>query len=443
MNKKNILSLISRLPIWLNKIILKCNSSPALIFGRHYKEIFDNFERDSQSDFINFFNNMLSTSKYYSGEYGTDFKVTSISDFKKNVKFIDKDIVLSSFDSICSSDRAGADFCTTGGTSGKPLKILLPQSRFSNELGALHALWAKIGYAFSVRAVVRNERLGGQDFLINPITKEFIFDGYRTDDAYLSLLYSVMKKYEIPFYHGYTSNAERFVNFLLRENLEYDFLKGIITSSENLYPHQISLFKKLKNVAHMNFFGHSEKLILGGWCESGNCYHFYSSYGYVELIDAQGADVSDVGAVGELVGSTNYNAYMPLFRYRTGDYARKAPDACSGCGFVGLSAYEIYGRWSGERIFNKDGTFVTTTALNLHSDIYEHIDALQYYQPAQGVLEVRVIPSATYGPAVERRLLEDISNKLNDDSVVSVVEVEHVQKHANGKYAVLISDLDE
>ncbi|MNE77260.1 hypothetical protein D3C80_1735590 [compost metagenome] len=129
-----------------------------------------------------------------------------------------------------------------------------------------------------------------------------------------------------------------------------------------------------------------------------------------------------------------------MFRYKTGDYAEKAPDICS-CGFTGLSAYKILGRWKGERIYNKDGSYVTTTALNLHSEIYDHIEALQYYQPESGVLEIRVIPTQTYDYQIEKALLTTIANKLNNDSSIYIKKVKSVERKQNGKYLLLITDI--
>lgn len=441
MSTRRVLAFVSSWPTWLNKFILSLNTRPFLIFGKKYKQVFSSFEKFNDQEFISFFNSNFPSNRFYNERYKILPAVNSLAEFKARVPFIDKDIVLSNFNSIVSVDHKEADLCTTGGTSGKPLKIFLPKSRYGNELGSLHALWSKIGYQFSTRAVVRNERIQEREFLINPITKEFIFDGFRTDQEYLFTIYKTMKKYKIPFFHGYTSNAERFVSFLLDNNLDYGFLRGLITSSENLYPHQKQLFTKLENVQHMNFFGHSEKLILGGWCEQGGCYHFYNSYGYAELVDEAGKDVVATGGVGELVGSTNYNTYMPLFRYRTGDFAEKAPDICPGCGFKGLSVYKIMGRWGGEKIYNKDDSFVTTTSLNLHSEIYDHINALQYYQPEKGIVEVRVVPSSTYNLQVEHSLKNAVCSKFDSETTVSISIVKEVERKNNGKYLLLVSDV--
>ena len=176
----------------------------------------------------------------------------------------------------------------------------------------------------------------------------------------------------------------------LQTTLDYSFLKGIITTSENFDEYQASAFAKLCNVPHMNMYGHSEKLLLGGWCEGSKRYHFYGQYGFAELIDENGNQVTNIGDIGELVGTTLYNYGMPMIRYRTGDFAILADRSCSACGHEGLSVSKIIGRWQGQRIYNADGTFVTTTGLNLHSEHYNHIDGLQYYQKGKGELVLRV-----------------------------------------------------
>jgi len=445
MNKKKILSTLSRAPNWLNILILRANIPATAIFGVEYRNIYSSFGEIDETKFIEFIKRTAPKARYYNNNIGCEKieEIKTTNDFKALFPLIDKNLVMARFEEFSATDESNAsDLCSTGGTSGKPMTILLPKKRYANELGSLHALWKKIGYEFSIRAVVRNERIPGRDYLINPITKEFIFDGFRSEENYLEKIYTTMKKYNIGFFHGYTSNAERFAKFLLTKQLDYSFLKGIISTSENLYEHQISTFKKLDGVKHMNFYGHSEKLTLAGWCEEGHCYHFYDSYGYAELVDSEGNAISKTGQIGEIVGSTNYNDHMPLFRYKTGDYAEKGPEICSGCGFSGLSVYKILGRWHGEKIYNSDGSYVTTTALNLHSSHYEKIEALQYYQPHPGIVEIRVKPGAKFDNATKESMLMLLASKFAPTTKIKINTVPQIQKQSNGKFLLLISDIN-
>lgn len=437
--KKLILDLITKGPNWLNIIALRLNKHPNLLFGKKYKEVKEKFYTKSSSH-INIFLHAQKNTPFYAEKYKST-KVQTNLDFSEKVEFIDKDIVTKNLDKFLSQqNHKNLDSCTTGGTSGKPLQLFLPKDRFVYELGALHALWGKIGFNFSTRAVIRNHRVLDRDYIINPITKEIIFDGFRSDNEYQEVIYRTMKRLNVEFLHAYTSNAERFFNFVLNNALEYDFIKGIITSSENLYDHQTQLFSKLHDVKHMNFYGHSEKLILGGSCPKSSTYHFYDSYGKAELVDEHGKEIDKIGEIGELVGTTNYNIGMPLIRYRTGDYAIKAPQTCPYCGFQGLSVSKIMGRWFGERIYNKNNSYVSTTALNLHSKIYDHLDGIQYYHNAPGYLKILIIPGRTYSIKIEEELLQYISNKFEKDMEVEVVKVKEMKKNKNGKFLMLIKE---
>jgi phenylacetate-CoA ligase len=224
--------------------------------------------------------------------------------------------------------------------------------------------------------------------------------------------------------------------------LDYSFIKAFFTTSENLTQIQAKTLSSLDGVSHINFYGHSEKLVLAHRCESSGLYHFHASYGFCELLDEAGGDITEIGAVGEITGSTIYNVGMPLLRYRTGDYATFAGQGSCACGHEGLSASEILGRWKGDRIFHDDGTFVTTTALNLHSDLYEHIDGLQYVQEVPGSLVIRVIPGATFHDGVPRALQEDVGSKLKSGTVVKVDVVDRLERAGNGKFLLLVSRVE-
>ncbi|MDR7098304.1 phenylacetate-CoA ligase [Lysobacter niabensis] len=417
-----------------------------MIFGPRYASRFRGYwKTDSESRLLAVVESALRDVPFYAQRY-KGIRITSAADFKAAFSTIDKDVVLGDYEAFTSTaiDRSRYDECTTGGTSGKPLRLLLPRDRYVHEYAALHRMWSKVGYRFSPRAVVRNERIVGRDFIINPILREYVFDGFRSSEEYLERIYEVMKHRNIGFYHGYTSNAHEFARFLLRRGLDHSFLKAFITTSENFYPHQKAVFDALPGVKHMNFYGHSEKLVLAEYCSASGLYHFHQQYGFCELLDEFDRDVVSIGEVGEIVGSTLYNVGMPLLRYRTGDYARYAGvGQCAHCGHQGMSATEILGRWAGDRVYNADGSYVTTTALNLHSDLYARIAGLQYVQSQPGELLVRVIPGSGYDSSVAERLRAVVAAKMASATSVSVEEVRELEKSANGKFLLSISRRDK
>ena len=423
------------------EMLLRINRSP-MIFGPKYVSRLRNYwSTDSCKLVMAVANKALVTVPYYRRQRPVA-RVGNIGEFKATFATIDKDVVLANFQDFIADDInfARYDLCTTGGTSGKPMKLVLPKDRYVHEFSALHNVWAQVGYQFSPRAVVRNQRLEGRDFVVNPVLREYVFDGFRSTDEYLGRIYDVMKSRRIGFYHGYTSNAHEFARFLARERLDHSFLNAFITTSENFYAHQKAAFDALDGVRHVNFYGHSEKLVLAAYCSLSGRYHFHQQYGFCELLDEDGDDVSEVGQIGEITGSTIYNLGMPLLRYRTGDFARFAGfGKCLHCGHDGMSASEILGRWQGDRVYNLDGSYITTTALNLHSDLYARIQGLQYVQVRHGELIVRVVPGDGFNDLIAARLRADVVSKMAPNSTVIVEQVSELERSSNGKFLLLVS----
>jgi len=443
--KEYILKNIIKLPNILNIILLKLNRFPELVYGKacvEYKQkIISNktsFD-DIKNKVLEIVQYSINNVPYYNKKYHAN-EIKSLDDFCIKFEFIDKDIVMNDYVSFVDVhiDKSRFSKGTTGGTSGKPLQLLMPKSRHIVELGTVHALWSAFGYNYSKRAVLRNHKLSG-DFLVNPITKEFIFDGFELNDENFSILYSVMRKNNIEFLQCYPSSGYEFATYLIKNRLDVGFIKAFFVSSENVLEHQRELVKSL-GINYFSLYGHSEKLVMAANCPHSDYYHVVSSYGYFELVNEDEKVISDEGVIGEIVGTTINNFGFPLLRYKTGDFAEYIKIDCK-CGYKGMALRNVYGRWSGDKIYNYDGSFVTTTALNLHNDLYSVIDGLQYIQNNKGELTVNIIPGNAYTDSHESRIHEHFKTKLNDDAVVMVRKVDSLTRQINGKFLLLLSNI--
>jgi phenylacetate-CoA ligase len=444
--KKIIFDRISRLPSFILFPIMKMNNFPKIIFGKEfdirYKALIKKEITNESIDLklIEIIKDAIENVPYYSKKYA-EITINTIDDFKKKIEFIDKDIVVKNFDNFISKriNFNEYELQTTGGTSGKPLKIYQPNNRYSKELATVYYAWSTVGYNFDIRSVLRNHKIDkGKKFQINPITKEVQFNNFNINDSYLTEIYNIIKKYEIKFFHAYPSAAYQFVNHCKKNKLDLSFLKAFLCSSENILEIQRELIEKEFGIKLFGFYGHTEKLVFAFNCSKSDFYHIDKSYGFFELINQKGEIINKQGEVGEIVGSTLTNKGMPLIRYKTGDFAEYYGEICPHCGAKTTVLKNILGRWNGDKIFNKDGTFVTLTSLNLHNDIYTYIEGLQYYQSANGSLEIRLIKSDNYKKSHEKELLEQIRNKFNSDLDLTIKYVDKLVFHPNGKFLQLI-----
>lgn len=449
MDNKQLLLKLNNLPLTVGGLFNSLNIVKSKIYGKDYQNYFNNrllknYESfDNIPELLNTVNRAIKTVPYYQDLYeGKEFH--SLDDFQKKVKFIQKSDIMANFAKFVANDFNAKKYTevTTGGTSGKPLKLLVPKDRHVFELSTMHSMWQTTGWNYHTRAVIRNHKLpDGKDYQINPVTKEFIFDNFRLNEEYLHKIYSIIQKNKIAYIHAYPSAAFQFACFLKDNNLDKGSIKAFFSGSENIFDYQADLIESKLGIRFYNWYGHSEKLILGGYCQHTRNYHIEPTYGYFELIDESGQPVSTPGQIGEIVGTTLQNPGMPLIRYRTGDYAEFVGNECPHCGRKLPVIKNITGRWSGEKVYNADGSFVTTTALNLHDDLYAVINGLQYIQNKIGELKVVVVKSPDFKEIHSKRLLNHFQNKFKADMQIEIKYAERLQLKENGKFLLLISSV--
>lgn len=445
--KRFIYDRISAIPPFLLLPMMRVNKRPELVFGKDFSARLTELQSKSiaqhtlDEQLIEITNYAIKSVPYYSKKYPNVF-IQTVADFSKIIQFTDKDIVVKNFKDFISSeiDLQKYELQTTGGTSGKPLKIYQPKNRYIIELASVHNAWSKVGYKFDMRAVMRNHKFkSGKTFQINPITKEIQFHNFNLNDKYLTEVFYILKKYNIQYFHAYPSAAYQFAMHCKKEELDLSFLKAFLCSSENILEIHRELIENGLGIKILGFYGHTEKLVFASNCATSDLYHLDRAYGYFELIDKDGNTITEKGTIGEIVGTTLTNKGMPLIRYKTGDYAEYFGEVCPHCGEETTILKNILGRWNGDKIYNKDGTSITLTSLNLHGDIYTHIEGLQYFQPSHGILQVRIIKSETFSVIHERQLLKEIGGKFKEDLELTLKYVDHLQFQPNGKFLQLIN----
>ena len=445
--RKAILDAASRLPDPLARALMALNTDPALVYGCAYARYRAFLRRNEESfDPEPFLLASVGRAVANVSHYRLAFRgkaPLSLREFEETAPFIDKETVMADPDAFLDPtvDRSRYDRGTTGGTSGKPMVLLAPRDRHVVEMATMHAIWERAGWRFDVRAVVRNNRLpNGVPFRVNPVTREVVFDGFRLADADLAAVWRTIRRFGIRFVHAYPSAAHELCAFLRRVGEGPGSVVAFLSGSENVFPRQRALIREEIGVRFHNWYGHSEKLVLAGFCEDPEStdYHVEPAYGYFELIGNDGRPVREPGADGEIVGTSFHNPGMPLVRYRTGDFATFVGDRCRSCGRRLPLFCDVRGRWSGDRVYRADGTFVTTTALNLHDDLYAVVDGIQYLQERNGELVVFVVPTPRLDAGAEARLLSHFHDRLGDGSTVEVRRIERLHRQPNGKFLHLI-----
>jgi phenylacetate-CoA ligase len=336
--------------------------------------------------------------------------------------------------------------CTTGGTTGNQLKFYVDNDSQSVELAFLHRQWARVGYTparrkATFRGVHFPRRTDGCYWQSNPVYNELQFSPFHMNDATLDRYWERLVRYRPAFLHGYPSAIALLAGFLKRRGLarSYRGLEAVLLGSEALEPDDKDEIETAFGARAYSWYGHSERVVLGGECEKSPSYHHFADYGVLEILDADARDVAP-GERGEIVGTGLTNRSLPLIRYRTGDRARRLEPRCA-CGRA-LDRFDgVEGRWKREYVIGRNGSRISPAALNMHGPFFDRVRRYQYYQSVPGRMELRVVIAPGFGAEDSRALLEAFREKTGDELEVELRVVDDIPLTERGKLRRLIQEI--
>lgn len=428
-------------PNWITIPLLRLNRLGDRIYGKRMLE----FKRriptiNPERKLVEMANYAIEHVPYYRNRYKGK-KITSIADFQNTFGFIDKDEVVAHFDEFISDevDKIPHVLLSTSGTSGKPLKLMMNADRYVTEMAFNTRILERAGWDYGVRASIRKKQLPkGKDFVVNPATKELIFDGYRTDKEYLAKMLRSMRRLGCATLYGFPSNISQILHCMKDYGLDTSFIRRVILTSEAVLPSHYEFIEDEMGMKVITFYGHTEKLILIEQVDR-NTFTIEPGYGFAEIIGEDGHPVASAGDEGELVGSTFYNRAMPLLRYRTGDYATFTGKTVE----VDSIAKPTVGRISGRReksiIYRIDGSYTTANAFEIHDERRMSFEAIQYLQERRGYLIVLVVKGSGYNPEDEAFMLRHYGHAMLGEEYVEIRYVDRLIAQPNGKTLTVIN----
>lgn len=425
---------IQAAPNWLMLPLLHLNRFGDKVYGRRAAAFKRSIpELDPERMLVEMANYALAHVPYYRERY-PGVVIESVDDFKSKIGFIDKEEVNSHFDEFISDEARKIPYVTlsTSGTSGRPMRMLMPADRYVTEMSFLGRLFETCGYDYGIKASIRKKQLPGRrNYMVNPVTKEIIFDGYRTDLPYLTKMYNVMKRNGVETLYGYPSTITQILHLLKNNGFDLSFLKRVILTSETVTPEQYNFIEDKLGLKIISFYGHTEKLIFIGLYDR-NTLAIEPGYGYCEIIGVDGRQVA-AGEEGELVGTTFYNRVMPLLRYRTGDYVKATDRTITVDGIEKPLVDYIAGRHEKNIVYRHDGTYTTATTFEIHDERRMSFEAIQYVQDRRGYLRVLVVKGPDYNPEDEAFMMKHYGNAMFGRQYVTIEYVDKLITQPNGK----------
>ncbi len=370
----------------------------------------------------------------------------SFADFKY-LPLVDKNLLrdnLADFTSraIPQSQRI---YVTTGGSTGEPLGFYHTRSNDVREAAFLHMSFARCGWKpDESMAILRGAFIGSEQqfWKFDRDKRHLLLSSYfLTEGSYERYIEKILK-HKPQHLSAYPSSAAMLAALMLSrgETGRINF-KTILLESENLYDWQKEQLRAAFPSAKIfGAYGHTEQAVLAAMCERSDAYHVWPFYGYAEILNATGYE-AEAGESGEVIATSFWNEATPFIRYRTTDLVRKGPSHCAHCGRQFHLFDAIEGRLQ-EFIVTKNGRYISMTALNMHSAVFDHVRQFQFYQDAAGKVVFKVIRKEGYSENDSRMIQRELRKKLGDDVELSLAFVDDIPKTGRGKHRFLEQRLE-
>jgi phenylacetate-CoA ligase len=382
-------------------------------------------------------------------ENGCDINdIKSIDDIQK-IPFLEKHHLQEFREEMVNLEEVGKSlYLTTGGSTGTPTGFYYEKGvTRSKEQAFIEDLWAQQGYKNGDKCVVIRGGVISSDSDSNKFDKYdairnwLIMSSYHLNEDTFRKYIERINQFKSKFIQGYPSALTMLAKFMNANNVKLKVkIKGIFAGSENIFPHQIEEIEKAFDAKVMTWYGHTEVLILGGYCNYDNVYHMYPQYGATEMIDANGNPVET--GEGELVGTGFHNNVMPLIRFKTGDIAQVSDKKECSCNKNHIFIARILGR-SHEFILSPSNRKISLTAINMHDDVFANIKQYQFEQFEKSEVYFRYELVNPVEDINESIIVKALSKKLGNDILLKVEKVAKIEPTKRGKLKALIQHINE
>jgi phenylacetate-CoA ligase len=339
-------------------------------------------------------------------------------------------------------------YVTTGGTSGIPVEVYYVKGKErSREFVFMTDQWKRAGYRMNdriarLRGTVIDPRGNNIFFKYEPVKNRLYLSSYDLYEENLPVYIEKLKKFQPHFIHTYPSAVIILAKYITENKIQFDGLKAVLCSSEQFYSGQRELIEKAFNTRVYSWYGHTEGTTMAGECEINTDFHLYFEFGYTELIDEDGNIIKEPGVQGEIVGTSFEMTGFPVVRYRTGDFAEYSEGKCK-CGRNYTLIRNVRGRWQQEQIITKNNSKISLTALNMHSNIFDHVIQYQFYQKEKGKVTLRIIKDEKYTDKDEKHILKSFGEKFKNHVDLNLEYVRSIPRTSRGKHKFLIQEIKE
>lgn len=319
----------------------------------------------------------------------------------------------------------------TGGTSGQPLSFNADTLfRRQKERAYLFDVWAQVGYSpHDLRVVYRGAK---HHHLVtfDRLENAWIISPSATTEDKISDLRHWLRTLP-PFYlHVYPSSLYSFIDLIGESLFKVLPVRGVLAGSEGFPLGELEAFEEKFGLKIAHWYGHSEYAVMAYQCRVCLGFHFYPTYGHVELLAAEEVGLS------RIIGSSFNRIGTQFVRYDTGDFAM--PSTIASCNSY-LRVDAIVGRFQ-EVFVDHAGRSraVLGHVFGIHGIFWEQIRDLQFFQREIGRLCVRIVMR----PDADKQIIEQTLVRSLPMATLEFEYVSAIERSGNGKRRYFVNSSD-
>lgn len=322
----------------------------------------------------------------------------------------------------------------TSGTSGQPLPFRADTfARRQKERAYLFDIWSQVGYApHDLKLIYRAD--DSEDLLrYNWLENTWIVSPAAAAGQEISKLRRWIQTLPPFFLRVYPSALFTFIDLLGEDLFRRLCIRGVLAGSEAFPLGEQARFEQEFGIRIIHWYGHSEYAALAYCCRECRGFHFYPTYGYLELLPSDTEE-------GCRIVATSFNRIGTQFvRYDTGDLAVASARSCSTNHFPRVDA--ILGRFQETFIDNagrKRSLLAHTPGEDKdHQAFWAQIRDVQYVQVKPGFLRIRLVAD----PWVNKHQVQQTFKRCLPMVSLEFEYVPHIERSPNGKRRYFVNTL--
>lgn len=343
-----------------------------------------------------------------------------------NIPTIDKQFVLDNFDSLVSTEEIDNYVAYTGGSTGKPLKILLDTNSIYKEKAFVYNYWSKFGYDYNSSRIVtlRGLEFNNKIYKYNPIDNQIILNPFTLNEGNIEEYVKIINKFNPEFLHGYASAIYNLCRILNKKKIKLKVdIKSVCFVSENVDEHEKQYIEETLKCKSNIFYGHSERIVFAEYING--TYVFNDLYTHVNLLETDEANVYKIACTG-LVSKK-----MPLINYVPDD------KVISKNGNI-----QIYGHWDKEMLIGKNGEKISMASINFHNKVFDKIKLYQFEQFELGKLYINIVEDEKLDDVDKSKIINIMNTKLKNIMDIEIRIVKTIPLTNRGKYKKIIQHIN-